>query len=87
MPTTSILGSQRAGMPKVNREHLFAYKLKLPSLEEQKSIVKRLDALRTETQKLEAVYQKKIAGLEELKKSILQKAFSGELKTEKGIAV
>jgi type I restriction enzyme, S subunit len=32
---------------------------------------------------LEAVYQKKIADLEELKKSILAKAFSGELKTEK----
>jgi type I restriction enzyme S subunit len=29
---------------------------------------------------LEAVYQKKIADLEELKKSILQKAFAGELK-------
>ncbi len=39
----------------------------------------QLDALRAETQKLEAVYQKKIADLEELKKSILQKAFSGQL--------
>jgi type I restriction enzyme, S subunit len=38
-----------------------------------------LDALRAETQKLEAVYQKKIDDLEELKKSILQKAFSGQL--------
>ncbi|NLM00424.1 MAG: restriction endonuclease subunit S, partial [Treponema sp.] len=32
-----------------------------------------------ETQKLESIYQKKILLLEELKKSILQKAFSGEL--------
>ncbi len=32
-----------------------------------------------ETQKLEAVYQKKINNLEELRKSILQKAFNGEL--------
>ncbi len=61
----------------------------------QQTIVRQLDALRAETQKLEAVYQKKIADLEELKKSILQKAFAGELrggepaepKTEKAIAV
>jgi type I restriction enzyme S subunit len=55
----------------------------VPSKEEQQTIVHQLDALRAETQKLEAVYQKKIADLEELKKSILQKAFAGELKTEK----
>ncbi|QQS30157.1 MAG: hypothetical protein IPM47_04185 [Sphingobacteriales bacterium] len=52
-------------------------------LKEQQAIVRQLDALRAETQKLEAVYQKKIDDLEELKKSILQKAFAGELKTEK----
>lgn len=51
----------------------------LPPLQEQQTIVRQLDALRAETQKLEAVYQKKIADLDELKKSILQKAFSGEL--------
>lgn len=50
-----------------------------PSLKEQQSIVRQLDALRTETQKLEAVYQKKLDDLEELKRSILQKAFNGEL--------
>lgn len=53
------------------------------SKEEQQTIVHQLDTLRTKTQKLEAVYQKKIDDLEELKKSILQKAFAGELKTEK----
>jgi type I restriction enzyme, S subunit len=45
----------------------------------QKVIVKKLDALSAETKKLEIIYQKKIGDLEELKKSILQKAFSGEL--------
>ena len=81
----AILGSQRAGMPKVNREHLFAYKFKLPTLQEQQTIVRQLDTLRAETQKLEAVYQKKIDDLEELKKSILQKAFAGELKTSQEV--
>jgi type I restriction enzyme S subunit len=51
-----------------------------PTVKEQQTIVRQLDALRAETQKLEAVYQKKIDDLEELKKSILQKAFAGELK-------
>ena len=54
----------------------------LPLLQEQKTIIHKLDALQAETQRLEAVYQKKLADLEELKKSILQKAFAGELKTE-----
>jgi type I restriction enzyme S subunit len=58
-----------------------------PPLKEQQTIVRQLDALRAETQKLEAVYQKKIDDLEELKKSILQKAFAGELKTEKTLVI
>lgn len=53
------------------------------NLKEQKLIVQKLDALSAETKKLEAIYQQKINDLEELKKSVLQKAFSGELKTEK----
>ena len=57
------------------------------SLKEQQTIVQKLDALSAETKKLEAIYQQKINDLEELKKSILQKAFSGELKTKKAIAV
>ena len=75
----AILGSQRAGMPKVNREHLFAYKLYLPPINIQQTIVQQLDALRVETQKLESVYQQKVADLVELKKSILERAFKGEL--------
>ena len=61
-------------------------KIALPTIEEQQTIVRQLDALRAETQKLEAVYQKKIADLEELKKSILQKAFAGELRSPEGVA-
>ncbi|MEP7195443.1 MAG: restriction endonuclease subunit S [Saprospiraceae bacterium] len=51
------------------------------SLEIQQTIIQKLDALSAETKKLEAIYQQKINDLEELKKSILQKAFNGELKT------
>ena len=58
-----------------------------PSLKEQTIIVSKLDGLRNEVEKLKSVYQNKIDDLEELKKSVLQKAFKGELKTEKAIAV
>jgi type I restriction enzyme S subunit len=77
----AIEGSQRAGMPKVNRKHLFAYSFYCPTMEEQKQIVNKLDTLSSETKKLEAIYTQKIADLEEMKKSVLQKAFSGQLNT------
>jgi len=67
--------------------YLRSFPILIPPLKEQQTIVLQLNALRAETQKLEAVYQKKIADLEELKKSVLQKAFSWELKTEKSVAI
>lgn len=74
-----IAGSARAGMPKVNREHLFAYSVALPKVDEQKAIVEKLDAVFVEGQRLETIYQQKLDSLNELKQSLLQKAFSGEL--------
>lgn len=53
----------------------------LPKLNEQKSIVNKIKLFHLETQKLEAICQAKINKLEGLKKSILQKTFSGELST------
>lgn len=54
-------------------------KFSFPSLDVQKEIVQKLDSLSTETQRLESVYQQKLTALEELKKSILNQAFSGGL--------
>jgi type I restriction enzyme S subunit len=59
----------------------------LPDIAIQKNIVQKVQGFSAETQKIEAVYQKKIADMEELKKSVLHKAFSGELKTEKAVAL
>ncbi len=50
-----------------------------PSVTEQKQIVAKLDILCEETQHLEFIYQQKLAALDELKKSLLHQAFSGEL--------
>ena len=60
--------------------------LPIPALAEQQAIVHKLDTLSAEAKKLEAIYQQKITDLEELKKSVLQKAFNGELKTTKAAA-
>lgn len=54
--------------------------LPIPPLRHQKLIVQKLNLISTETKKLETIYQHKLNDLEELKKSVLQKAFKGELK-------
>ena len=51
----------------------------LPSNSEQQRIVETLDNLEIETQRLESIYQRKLAALDELKKSLLHQAFSGSL--------
>ena len=74
--------STGATVEHINMKDIRAFKIyNLSQLTEQQTIVQNLEALLTETLKLEAIYQQKINDLEELKKSVLQKAFSGELKT------
>jgi type I restriction enzyme, S subunit len=53
--------------------------LPIPPLSEQEQLVESIEVLALETQRLEAIYQQKFTALTELKQSILQKAFTGEL--------
>lgn len=70
----------QATLPIINKGKWEKLTVSFPkSKSEQDAIVNKFDALQNETKKLEAIYQKKIKNLEELKKSILQKAFNGEL--------
>lgn len=72
--------STGATVEHVNMKDIRAFKIyNLSILSEQETIVQKLDALSAETKRLEAIYQQKILDLEELKKSVLQKAFNGEL--------
>ncbi len=71
--------SSGSAIPQLTIPMIKEYSISLPLLNEQQAIVKKLDALSAETKKLEAIYEQKINDLEELKKSILQKAFNGEL--------
>jgi type I restriction enzyme S subunit len=75
----AVSGSGRAGMPKVNRDHLFRYSVWLPRVEEQARLAARLDMISGEALRLESVYERKLTSLVELKQTILQKAFAGAL--------
>ena len=50
-----------------------------PPLVEQKIISAELDALHSETERFAHIYERKLAALEELKKSLLHQAFNGKL--------
>jgi type I restriction enzyme S subunit len=51
----------------------------LPNLAEQQRIASKLDSILNGTEHLESIYGRKLAALEELKKSLLHKAFTGGL--------
>ncbi|PTL37217.1 restriction endonuclease subunit S [Candidatus Methylomirabilis limnetica] len=55
-----------------------------PPVAEQKEIVTKLDDLHEATQRLESIYQQKLAALEALKKSLLHQAFTGQLTMDNG---
>lgn len=78
----------QATLPIINKSKWENLTISFPtSKTEQRLFVDKFNALSIESQKLQEIYVKKIADLEELKKSILQKAFTGELKTEKAFAI
>lgn len=68
------------GVPNLHLEEIREVEIKFPeSKAEQMEIVSHINDLLSKTKKLESIYQQKLADLEELKKSILNKAFNGEL--------
>ena len=72
-------GGNGVGIRSLNQGSLSILSIPFPPLQKQKIIVKKLDQLSKQTKKLETIYTQKLQDLEELKKSILEKAFNGEL--------
>ncbi len=66
-------------MKKISNGAVKALPIVVPPLDEQLMIVATLQELSAETQRLTHIYERKLAALEELKKSLLQQAFNGEL--------
>ena len=72
--------SNGANIPQINNYSFDNVYIPYPmSLIEQQAIVKKIDALSVKIKQLEVIYRQKLTELEDLKKSILQKAFNGEL--------
>ena len=72
-------GEQGATRQAITKVQLQDFVIHFPSLIEQQTIVAKLDVLSKESKKLESIYNEKLTDLEELKQSILQKAFEGKL--------
>ena len=78
--------ARQAAQPVISNSSLKDLALDFPiSIEEQRAISSRADWLFQETSKLTSVYINKQKSLDELKKSLLQKAFSGELTKTEGM--
>jgi type I restriction enzyme, S subunit len=69
-----------AAQPKLNQKALNSIPIPIPVVvAEQAAIVGRIESLQDETQRLESIYQQKLTALDDLKKSLLHQAFSGQL--------
>jgi type I restriction enzyme S subunit len=74
------------GHKRVPKDFIENIKIPLRTVYEQQLIVSMLDKQSVNVQKLTTCYESKLASLDELKKSLLQKAFSGELTKTEGHA-
>jgi type I restriction enzyme S subunit len=70
------------GTLKIDSEELQNLSIPVPPPELQQRIVATVDSLVEETERLEAVYQRKLAALDALKQSLLHQAFTGQLGSE-----
>ena len=66
-------------LPSLVKKDLVKISMPLPPIPEQKRIVTILDQVFTDSDRARELNEKKLESLNELKKSLLQKAFSGEL--------
>ena len=74
------IGEQGATRQAITKVQLESFVISFPKdIKEQKVIIENINTFKGETKKLETIYTQKIADLEEMKKSVLQKAFSGQL--------
>lgn len=75
-----IHASGQATLPIINKSKWSALSVWLPpTVAEQATIATKFDALLEEAQRLESIYQQKLTALDELKKSLLHRAFNGDL--------
>lgn len=72
--------SRGATVQHINMKDIRAFKIaELPSLDEQRAVVAKLEGLIAQEEKLASIYAGKLAALDTLKQSLLHQAFSGQL--------
>jgi len=69
-----------AAQPKLNQKAMNSIPIPIPdSVDEQAQVVNRLERVAEHSEMLEGICEQKIAALDELKKSLLHQAFTGQL--------
>jgi type I restriction enzyme S subunit len=69
-----------AAQPKLNQRAMNSIPISIPSsVDEQAQVVDRLDRLAEQSALFQGMYERKLTALDELKKSLLHQAFSGQL--------
>lgn len=76
-----------AAQPNLGAKDLAKFSISVPPAPQQLQTSEKLNSLMAAVENLESVYSEKLAALDELKKSILQKAFSGELTKKTSLEV
>jgi type I restriction enzyme S subunit len=72
--------ANQAAQPVISYSTIKNVTLRFPaSVQKQKDIAAKLNVLEAQTQRLESIYQQKLAALDALKKSLLDQAFTGAL--------
>jgi type I restriction enzyme S subunit len=74
---SQVMGQSTRNQVPITKQREFFHTI--PPFEDQFRIASSLDILLEQTERLDAIYQQKLTALEELKKSLLHRAFNGEL--------
>lgn len=72
-------GGNGANIKSLNQGGLAGIELRLPTIDVQTRVVKQLDAISIETERLAGIARAKLAALDELKRSLLHQAFTSGL--------
>jgi type I restriction enzyme S subunit len=66
-------------MPNLSNTDLSNFALELPTVDDQKQIVVEIEEAKESVERLKYIYRQKLTALDDLKKSLLHQAFSGQL--------
>jgi type I restriction enzyme S subunit len=74
-----FLLASKAAQPDISHSIFKEQPISVPPLKRQKAIAERVISLSLEVNNLKSIYQRKLAALDALKKSLLHQAFTGKL--------